>query len=63
MNWFQWYRFQIRNIAQHVQGVVGEADNTKIRLYTILEKSKETFLGFYKRTAKVLWKYVNGWIQ
>ena len=29
------------------QGVVAEADNTKIRLCTILEKSKETVLEFY----------------
>ena len=35
-------------------GVVGGADNTKIRLYTLLEKSKETVLEFYKETAKVL---------
>ena len=27
---------------------------TKIRLYTFLEKSKETVLEFYKRTPKVL---------
>ena len=37
------------------QGVVGGDDNTKIRLYTVLEKSKETVLEFYKETAKVLW--------
>ena len=36
------------------QRVVGGDDNTKIRLYTILEKSKETVLEFYKRTAKIL---------
>ena len=36
------------------QGVVGGDDNTKIRLYTILEKSKETALEFYKRIAKIL---------
>ena len=36
------------------QGVVGGAHNTKIRLYTILEKSKETVLKFNKGTAKVL---------
>ena len=36
------------------QGVVGGDDNTKIRLYTILEKSKETILEFYKGTARVL---------
>ena len=46
-----------RAIQQIVfQGVVGGApDNTKIRLYTILEKSKETVLEFYKGIAKVLW--------
>ena len=44
-----------RTIQQIVfQGVVGGAYNTKIRLYTILEKSKETVLEFYKGTAKVL---------
>ena len=36
------------------QGVVGGANNTKIRLYTILEKSKETILELSKGTAKVL---------
>ena len=36
------------------QGVVGEDNNTKIRLYTILEQSKETVLEFYKGTAKLL---------
>ena len=35
----------IQQIVFH--GVVGD-DNTKIRLYTILEKSKETVLEFYK---------------
>ena len=35
------------------QGVVGD-DSTQIRLYTILEQSKETVLEFYKGTAKVL---------
>ena len=44
-----------RTIQQIVfQGVVGGAYNTKIRLYTILEKSKETVLEFYKGTVKVL---------
>ena len=44
-----------RAIQQIVfQGVVGGANNTKIRLYTILEKSKETILEFAKGTAKVL---------
>ena len=37
------------------QGVIRGADGTKIRLYSILEKSKETVLEFYKGTAKVLW--------
>ena len=36
------------------QGVVGGENITKIRLYTILEKSKETRLEFAKGTAKVL---------
>ena len=36
------------------QGVDGEADNTKMKLYTILEKSNETVLEFYKGAAKVL---------
>ena len=46
----------LRAIQQIVfQGVVGGEDNTKIRLYTILEQSKETVLEFYKVTAKVLW--------
>ena len=42
------------------QGVAGGADNTKLRLYTILEKSKETVLKFYKETAKVLQEYIKG---
>ena len=37
-----------------VQGIAGGADNSKIRLYTILEKSKETVFEFYKGTAEVL---------
>ena len=45
-----------RAIQQIVfQELVGGDDNTKIRLYTILEQSKETVLEFYKWTAKVLW--------
>ena len=36
------------------QGVVGGEDNTKIRLYTILEQSKETMLEFSKGAAKVI---------
>ena len=44
-----------RAIQQIVfQGVVGGENNTKIRLYTILEKSKEAILEFAKGTAKVL---------
>ena len=44
-----------RAIQQTVfQGVVERADNTKTRLYTILEKSKETVLEFYKGAANVL---------
>ena len=44
-----------RTIQQIVfQGVVGRGDGRKIRLYTILEKSKETVLEFYQGTAKVL---------
>ena len=37
------------------QGVAGGDDNTKIRLYTILEQSKEIVLEFCNGTAKVLW--------
>ena len=37
-----------RAIQQIVfQGVVGGNDNTKLRQYTIIEKSKETVLEFY----------------
>ena len=44
-----------RTIQQVVfQGIAEGVNNTKIRLYTILEKSKETVLEFYKGTAKVL---------
>ena len=44
-----------RAIQQIVfQGVFGGENNTKIRLYTILEKSKEKILEFAKGTAKVL---------
>ena len=45
----------LRAIQQIVfQGVVGGANNKKIKLYTILEKSKETILEFAKGTAKIL---------
>ena len=44
-----------RAIQQIVfQGVGGEADNTKAKLYTILEKLNETILEFYEGTVKVL---------
>ena len=44
-----------RAIQQIVfQGVVGGANNTKIRLYTIHKQSKETILEFAKGTVKVL---------
>ena len=44
-----------RAIQQIVfRGVVGGANNSKITLYTILEKSKETVLEFYKGIANVL---------
>ena len=44
-----------RAIQQIVfQGNVGRKNNTKIRLYTILEKSKETIPEIAKGTAKVL---------
>ena len=44
-----------RPIQQIVfQGVVGGEDNTKIRLYTILEQSKKVMVEFSKGTAKVL---------
>ena len=45
----------LRAIQQIVfQGVAGGKDNTKIRLYTILEQSQGTMLEFSKGTAKVL---------
>ena len=44
-----------RAIQQIVfQGVGGEADNAKAKLYTILEKLNETILEFYEGTVKVL---------
>ena len=45
----------LRAIQQIVfQGVVEGNDDTKIRLYTILEQSMETMLEFMKWTAKGL---------
>ena len=47
-----------------IQQMVFQGKNGQtLRLYTILEKSKETVLEFYKRTAKVMCKYINVWIQ
>ena len=40
------------------QGAAGGNDNIKLRLYTILEKSKETVLEFHKRTEKVSEEYI-----
>ena len=40
--------------------LLDRANDTKIRPYTILEKSEETALKFYKGTAKVLSEYING---
>ena len=37
--------------------------DTKWQVCAILEKTKQTVLEFYKRTAKVLWEYINGWIN
>ena len=37
------------------QGVAVGVDNAKVRLYTILEKLKETVLKFFKGAAKVMW--------
>ena len=36
------------------QGVAVGVDNAKVRLYTILEKLKETVLKFFKGAAKVM---------
>ena len=45
----------LRAVQQIVlQGIVGGEYNTKIKLYTILEKSKETILKIAKGIAKVL---------
>ena len=43
-----------------IQQMVFQGKNGQtLRLYTILEKSKETVLEFYKRRAKVMCKYIN----
>ena len=44
----------IQQIVLVFQRIVGGENNTKIRLYTILENSKETILEFAKGIAKVL---------
>ena len=36
------------------------ADNTKVIIYCILQKSKETMLEFSKATTKVLLLHING---
>ena len=46
------YPRAIQQIVFH--GVVGAIVGIKIRLYTILEKSNKTILGFAKGTAKLL---------
>ena len=50
---------ELENKIPDVSGLVTKsaltADGIKIRLYTILGKSKETVLEFYEGTAKVLW--------
>ena len=52
-SWFKETK-SFRSIQQIVfQGVVGGESNTKIRLYNIPEKSKETVLEFAKGTVKV----------
>ena len=43
-----------RGIQQILFVLLEDLIITKIRLYTILEKSKEAVLEFYKRTPKVL---------
>ena len=40
----------------------GKAGPT-LRLCPNLGKSKETLIEFYKGTSKVLWEYINVWIQ
>ena len=54
--WFKWKKAldaDPRTIQQILfQKVIGGTDNTKISLYIILEKSKETVLKFRKVAAK-----------
>ena len=47
------FRYWTQQIV--LQGVFEGDDGTKIRLYIVLRKSKETVLEFYKRIAKVVW--------
>ena len=52
----------LKVIQQKVfQGVTRGAKNAKLRLYTILEKSKETASEFYKGTASFvkIYKWLN----
>ena len=37
-------------------------DNTRVIIYYILEKSKETMLEFSKGVTKVLQLHINGWM-
>ena len=37
--------------------------DTSSQVCTILEKLKQTVLEFYKGRTKVLWEYINGYIQ
>ena len=48
---------------KYFKELLEKINDTKLRVYTTLEKPKETVLEFYKGTAKVLWENINGWIQ
>ena len=50
-----------RAIRQIVfQGIVGGDDNTKMRLYTILEQSKKNCVGILQRNSKTSVISING---
>ena len=51
---YAYFKIAVDLSKQVFQGVVGGDTATKIRLYTILEQSKEAMLEFSKGTAKVL---------
>ena len=51
---YAYFKIAVDLSKQVFQGVVGRNTATKIRLYTILEQSKEAMLEFSKGTAKVL---------